>query len=143
MDILHPSCHTVFHHHQSLTEHTFLLIAFYQSTKGDVFLIKKLHFLIPVTSVSILCINLKFNNVFSPCTNKGRNLHSCLWLTTGMEGKPCGLNSDVQIITNNRHSTLSFDWEAEAEIQVAQQSLFSFRTENTKHWGDGQGRYVP
>lgn len=42
-----------------------------------------------------------------------------------MEGKPCGLNSDVQIITNNRHSTLSFDWEAEAEIQVAQQSLFS------------------
>lgn len=46
--------------------------------------------------------------------------HPRLWLTTGMKGKPGGLNSDAQMIM-----TILFDWGAETEIQVTQQSLFS------------------
>lgn len=46
-DTLHPSCHMIFHCHQSLTDLTFLLLPSTNHPKGQQF-----HIFIPITSVS-------------------------------------------------------------------------------------------
>jgi len=46
---------------------------------------------------------------------------------------------------NNWHGTILFDWEEEAELQIASLSLtvVSFHTADTKHQGNEQGRHFP